>query len=372
MAAGLNTAQIIQTAKAKGITLTDAQAQPILSQAWDQSIFGADPSKVDSILSSYSSGGTTSSTPGISANPASAPPVVPSYSDIFASASALTAPQTQAAVNTLQSGEAAVTQGAKDTAAAYTAEVPTINNIYSDLASTLLTQFQTNTAVTSGSMKTAAAASGIDTTTGFEAASERQAVKVVADQYNVNADELVQENSKDVQTVQAEAAAALQSGNTELANINSEIATVQMDGAKMTTDAASAILSADTTEEAQYYTNLYNNAQIDIQKQTLALDAQKLAITKYTPVTTYDANGNPQVVAFNTQTGQVVGNVAGGNATAGKPVKGGVQSQAAIDTATAAILNGTATMANYANWSAADKENLQAEVAQYQSSGATP
>ena len=48
--AGLNTAQIIEQAKNMGISLSDSQAQPILSQAWDQNQYGADAGKVSSIL----------------------------------------------------------------------------------------------------------------------------------------------------------------------------------------------------------------------------------------------------------------------------------------------------------------------------------
>ncbi len=48
---GLNSAQIADRARAKGINLSNDQVQSILSQAWDQSQYGADPSKVDQLLS---------------------------------------------------------------------------------------------------------------------------------------------------------------------------------------------------------------------------------------------------------------------------------------------------------------------------------
>lgn len=48
--AGLNTAQIIEKARGMGINLSDSDAQPILSKAWDQSQYGADAGKVDSLL----------------------------------------------------------------------------------------------------------------------------------------------------------------------------------------------------------------------------------------------------------------------------------------------------------------------------------
>lgn len=62
--AGLNTAQIIDRARAKGINLSNDQAQQILNQAWDQSQYGADSGKVDSLLGSFSGGtGNASSNP---------------------------------------------------------------------------------------------------------------------------------------------------------------------------------------------------------------------------------------------------------------------------------------------------------------------
>jgi hypothetical protein len=49
---GLNSAQIQAEAQRMGITLSDAEVQKILEQAWDQSQFGADPGKVRTLLSS--------------------------------------------------------------------------------------------------------------------------------------------------------------------------------------------------------------------------------------------------------------------------------------------------------------------------------
>ncbi len=57
---GLNTAQIIDRARQQGVTLSDQQAQQILSQAYSPNLYGADPSKVDSLIGggSSASGGT--------------------------------------------------------------------------------------------------------------------------------------------------------------------------------------------------------------------------------------------------------------------------------------------------------------------------
>lgn len=48
---GLNTAQIIGRARDKGINLSEAQAQDILSQAFDPSQYGADEGRVNALLS---------------------------------------------------------------------------------------------------------------------------------------------------------------------------------------------------------------------------------------------------------------------------------------------------------------------------------
>jgi len=61
--AGLNTAQIIDIAKSRGINISSGEAQSILDQAWDQSQYGADRGRVESLLGSAgnSSGSSSSS-----------------------------------------------------------------------------------------------------------------------------------------------------------------------------------------------------------------------------------------------------------------------------------------------------------------------
>jgi len=55
MPIGLNTAQIIDRARGKGISLSEQEADSILSQSFDPSQYGADPGAVDSLLSARSS-----------------------------------------------------------------------------------------------------------------------------------------------------------------------------------------------------------------------------------------------------------------------------------------------------------------------------
>ena len=61
--AGLNSAQIRNKARGMGVNLSDSQVQSILKQAWDQSQYGADEGKVNSILQgmrgSSSNGGSS-------------------------------------------------------------------------------------------------------------------------------------------------------------------------------------------------------------------------------------------------------------------------------------------------------------------------
>lgn len=65
MAIGLNTAQIIDRARNRGINLSESAAQSILDQAYDSAQYGADPGRVDSLLGSYGGGGrqVTSTSP---------------------------------------------------------------------------------------------------------------------------------------------------------------------------------------------------------------------------------------------------------------------------------------------------------------------
>lgn len=59
--AGLNNAQIIDRARSMGVNISNTEADQILSQAWDQGQWGADPGKVDSLLRSYSGGSSGNS-----------------------------------------------------------------------------------------------------------------------------------------------------------------------------------------------------------------------------------------------------------------------------------------------------------------------
>jgi hypothetical protein len=59
--AGLNVAQIIDRARQTGVNLSNEQADGILKQTFSQSIYGADPGKVDALIrTNYSSPGFTS------------------------------------------------------------------------------------------------------------------------------------------------------------------------------------------------------------------------------------------------------------------------------------------------------------------------
>lgn len=63
--AGLNTAQIVDRAKQSGVNLSNEQADSILKQTFSQSIFGADPGKVDALIrTNYSTPSYSSSSGG--------------------------------------------------------------------------------------------------------------------------------------------------------------------------------------------------------------------------------------------------------------------------------------------------------------------
>ena len=138
--AGLNTAQIIDLAKSQGINLSDSQAQPILSQAWDQSQYGADRGKVESLLSSmrpaqtsqpqtsqtfqpFSGGGATSVTSGSTFN----------FEDTIKKALEMQKQAVQPAIQSLQAGIPEIQQRFAQTTQQVQAEIDPLKQRYESL-----------------------------------------------------------------------------------------------------------------------------------------------------------------------------------------------------------------------------------------------
>ncbi len=195
--------------------------------------------------------------------------------------------------SSLQSVADSIMSSAKLKSQNILSSVPTVQNIYSDLAKQLLSKFQTDTATAQenktkavGSETAAAAASGIDTTTGYEAALVRgissdqdKIIKQISDQYGVDADKLTQEESKDVSTLVQEANDALTKGEEDQANIIGKIIDLKLQQSQLVATAANNILSAQSKEAALAAKNDYQSALLDFKQQTINLEAQRLMMS---------------------------------------------------------------------------------------------
>jgi len=231
-----------------------------------------------------------STTPVITA-PTIAPPATKTYTQDYQEAAANIAPAADAAIAPLTAFPGLIQSDASKIATTYEGEIPTVTNIYTDLAKNLALTYgqQTDTLTTEktaavGTQKAAAAKGGLDTTQGYQAAitqgiqkSYDTQIQSVLDQYGVQSDQLMQEASKSISDLVAEAQTAIMQGDTSAAQITGQIASLKLQEQQMITTAASSIQSADTTAEKAYWQQTYQSAILDIRQQTLDLQAQKVA-----------------------------------------------------------------------------------------------
>lgn len=190
----------------------------------------------------------------------------------------------------LSQAASAILTSSENQAKSIEASIPTVQNIYTDLAKQLLSQFQTDKSTQEqtktkqiASETTAAAASGIDTTTGYEAALTRgiaadqdKIIQSISDKYGVASDKLIQEESKSVSDLVVEAQKARADGNTQYADLTTKIITLKQNQESLVAQAANDILNASSKEEKLAYQNQYQSALLDFKQQTLNLEATRL------------------------------------------------------------------------------------------------
>lgn len=165
------------------------------------------------------------------------------------------------------------------------------NNIYAALAKQLeaaaareQTTLETEKKQKIGTQKQAAAVGGFDTTSGFEAAqlnvTEQKANTMIAeaaDRWQINREKLAAEQKKDIKTIQAEAAEALFSGNQAQLQTLVQIAGLKEKQQSLITQAATAVMNAQTEKEKLAVDTWYKTEALKLQKAELDLNAQKLS-----------------------------------------------------------------------------------------------
>lgn len=226
------------------------------------------------------------------------------YSDAYSQAAGQIAPKIDEAIGTLTPLPGQIRQDASDIAGTYKSEIPTVQNIYSDLAKNLASQYGQQTDKLNaekqadvGQAKAAAAKGGFDTTQGYQAAMigniqkgyDKQ-IQSVLDQYGVQSDQLMQEASKSISDLVAEAQQAIMQGDTTAADITTKIVGFKLQEQQMITDAANNIMSANTNAEKAYWAQTYQSAILDIRQQSLDLQAQKVGY--YVPGSSF-GGGDP-------------------------------------------------------------------------------
>jgi len=194
--------------------------------------------------------------------------------------------------SSLDEASANITAAAQAKSASLLATIPDVQNIYTDMAKQLAATFQSDTetaqknkSVAVSSSQASQAAEGIDTTTGFGAALNRSIAadqdKIIANistQYGISSEQLANEEAKDIDTLKTEAADAILSGATDVANITYQIIGLKQKQQDLISTAASDILAADTTAEKNALTAQYQAAILDDRQQTINLEATRLGL----------------------------------------------------------------------------------------------
>ena len=290
---GWNVAIIKDRAREKGINLTDQQANEILKQTFNQSMYGADPDKVMQILNQMAggSGNFSSSTPSYS-QPISSLTGGLSYEDYYnqlvSKLKDVYSPITNQAIANLQNITTQIDP--EKSKQDQLSLIPLIENIYDKLAARLeLKQRQQEGYIRQektqemGKQAQAAAAAGFSATEGFDAALIRNIGKAydkkisdLSDTYNIEQEKIAAEKSKDIQQVMIEAERAKQQGLTLLADINLKIANLKQQQDALIRQAAKDILDAKTEQEKLNWQKYYQNALIELQNRELDLTAEKI------------------------------------------------------------------------------------------------
>lgn len=284
---GWNVSIIKDRAREMGINLTDSQASDILNKTFVQSMYGADPNKVISILQSMKSGGGGTGQSSFSFQPPSSTQTdwTSVYQNIL----------TQLR-NTWQSPDVS---GLTNLASQINPEemkqkklelIPLVENVYEKLAERLAKRYETEKKrvetekqFEQGKQAQMAAAAGFSPSEGFDAALIRnvgkaynQKIEDLVTQEGLDQEKLTAEKLKDIKQIQAEAEDAALKGYSLLADINYKIAGIKQQQDSLLAQAARDILNAKTEEEKLNWQKYYQNALIELQNKELDLTADKI------------------------------------------------------------------------------------------------
>ena len=171
---------------------------------------------------------------------------------------------------------------------------PDVENIYAQLAAQLQQTYEQDRQAKEvekknaiGAQKVEASKSGFEPTSGFEAAligsiekAKNADIATLSTKFNIDSKALAAEEQKDIKQLTIDALAAERSGLTGSAQITGQIIQIKQAQQSLVQQAANTIMTAQTAEEAQYFSNLYQDATLGLKKQELALTAQKMADDK--------------------------------------------------------------------------------------------
>jgi hypothetical protein len=295
---GWNTAIIKDKAKDLGVNLSDQQANDILNQTFVQSMYGADPNKVMSILQGMKGGGGDSGT----TTTGSTSDFATQYVNILNQLKSSGQFDTNVDVSGLSEQ---IKSGYEELAKKTEQQIPLISQIYEQAAKSLQQQKEYETGLEqergtreAGTQKAALASEGVSAATGaayapiqeVERATDER-LRQVADKYNLKEDQLRTEMTKSISDLTLEANKYRQAGLDSVADLTLKAAQLKQQEDAVIRQMARDILVAQNDNEKNLLKQQYNDTiqelkkqQIDnyatIQLQKVALESQGLDIKR--------------------------------------------------------------------------------------------
>ncbi|MEM5875575.1 MAG: hypothetical protein QXX45_03345 [Candidatus Aenigmatarchaeota archaeon] len=283
---GWNVAIIKDRAREMGINLSEEEANEILKKTFVQSMYGADPQKVISILESMKNRQSGSSYFSSSSSSSSSSSVEDEYINIL---------------NKLRSsigGLPDISQKQEDIKKAYESiastieqQIPLISKIYENARQQLeKSQASEEEAVKlegkkeEGQIRSALAAEGVLGATGASyypikdiEQKTTARIKEVADKYNLKYQDLANQMGKTVSDLTLEAQKFRAQGDIEASNLALKAAQLKLQEQQLLSQAASDILKAKTDLEKQALKNYYDQLILDLRERQLDISSQLAA-----------------------------------------------------------------------------------------------
>jgi len=295
---GWNTAIIKDRAREMGINLSDQQANDILKQTFVQSMYGADPNKVMSILQGMKGGGGGEGTTTTGSTSDFATQYVNILNQLKSSGQFNTNVDVSGLSQQIKSGYEGLAQKVEQ-------QIPLISQIYQQAAQSLQQQKQYEIGLEqergkreAGTQKAALASEGVSAATGaayapiqeVERATEER-LRQVADKYNLKEDQLRTEMNKTISDLTLEANKYRQAGLDSVADLTLKAAQLKQQEDALIRQMARDILVAQNDTEKNLLKQQYQEQllalkqqQIDnyatIQLQKIALEEQGLDIRR--------------------------------------------------------------------------------------------